>query len=153
MIKRQTSEQIINLSKKIFNNGINSHKNIYKNNDIINTCYDLIEMINTLEKYYKEINTSSNIKDIKLNFKKKLSRLRPTNKRKLSLFEIGNSILAFNSNDKKYYGGIIIKVLDYSYIIKWNDKNLRINWGIKKPIISKKDKFALSFKDFKKNKK
>ena len=37
--------------------------------------------------------------------------------------------------------------------IKWNDTDLKINWGIKKPIISKKDKLALSFKDFKKNKK
>ena len=35
--------------------------------------------------------------------------------------------------------------------IKWNDPDLKINWGTKKPIISKKDKFALSLKDFKKN--
>ena len=35
--------------------------------------------------------------------------------------------------------------------IKWNDTDLKINWGIKKPIISKKDKFALSLKDLKKN--
>ena len=34
--------------------------------------------------------------------------------------------------------------------IKWNDSDLKINWGTKKPIISKKDKFALSLKDFKK---
>ena len=34
--------------------------------------------------------------------------------------------------------------------IKWNDIDLKINWGIKNPIISKKDKFALSLKDFKK---
>ena len=34
--------------------------------------------------------------------------------------------------------------------IRWNDKDLNINWGLKKPIISKKDKFALSFKDFNK---
>ncbi len=33
--------------------------------------------------------------------------------------------------------------------IKWNDPDLKINWGIKKPIVSKKDKFALSLKDFK----
>ena len=34
--------------------------------------------------------------------------------------------------------------------IKWNDIDLKINWGVKKPIISKKDKTALSLKDFKK---
>jgi len=34
--------------------------------------------------------------------------------------------------------------------IKYNDKKLKINWPIKKPIISKKDKNAKSFEDFKK---
>ena len=37
--------------------------------------------------------------------------------------------------------------------IKWNDTDLKINWGVKKPVISKKDKLALTFKDFEKNKK
>ena len=37
--------------------------------------------------------------------------------------------------------------------IKWDDVDLKINWGVKKPIISKKDKYALSFKDFKRNQK
>ncbi len=32
--------------------------------------------------------------------------------------------------------------------ILWNDVNLKIKWPIKKPIISKKDKNNLSFKDF-----
>ena len=36
--------------------------------------------------------------------------------------------------------------------IKCDDTDLKINWGIKKPIISKKDKLALSFKDFERNK-
>ena len=34
--------------------------------------------------------------------------------------------------------------------IIWNDKDLKINWPIKKLIISKKDKNNLSFSDFKK---
>ena len=33
--------------------------------------------------------------------------------------------------------------------IKWDDKNLKINWKIKKPIISSKDKKNISFKKFK----
>ena len=33
--------------------------------------------------------------------------------------------------------------------ILWNDKDLKINWGIKNPIISKKDKLASKFKDIK----
>ena len=31
----------------------------------------------------------------------------------------------------------------------WNDKDLKINWNIKKPILSSKDKINLHFKDFK----
>ena len=37
--------------------------------------------------------------------------------------------------------------------IKWDDVDLKINWGVKKPIISKKDKLALSFKDFRRSQK
>ena len=33
--------------------------------------------------------------------------------------------------------------------INWNDKDLKIKWPIKKPIISKKDKNAISFLKFK----
>ena len=32
--------------------------------------------------------------------------------------------------------------------INWNDKDLKIKWPIKKPIVSKKDKKNLSFKDY-----
>jgi dTDP-4-dehydrorhamnose 3,5-epimerase len=32
--------------------------------------------------------------------------------------------------------------------IKWNDEDLKIKWPIKKPILSKKDKEAISFSDF-----
>tara|TARA_B110000003_G_scaffold246232_1_gene256600 strand:+ start:793 stop:1314 length:522 start_codon:yes stop_codon:yes gene_type:complete len=35
--------------------------------------------------------------------------------------------------------------------INFNDKNLKIKWPNKRPIISKKDKDAISFLDFKKN--
>ncbi len=38
----------------------------------------------------------------------------------------------------------------YEVGIKYNDKDLKIIWPIKKPIISKKDKNNLSFKEFKK---
>tara|TARA_Y100000590_G_C15301102_1_gene856349 strand:- start:103 stop:633 length:531 start_codon:yes stop_codon:yes gene_type:complete len=34
--------------------------------------------------------------------------------------------------------------------IMWNDKNLKIKWPTKKPIISKKDKNNITFKEFKK---
>ena len=34
--------------------------------------------------------------------------------------------------------------------IRWNDKDLKIKWSIKNPIISKQDKSNLTFKEFKK---
>ena len=34
------------------------------------------------------------------------------------------------------------------HTIIWNDKDLNINWGVKKPIISKKDKKGISFKKY-----
>ncbi len=34
--------------------------------------------------------------------------------------------------------------------LKYNDKDLKINWPINKPVISKKDKSAISLQDFKK---
>tara|TARA_B100001123_G_C15246289_1_gene1001056 strand:- start:316 stop:852 length:537 start_codon:yes stop_codon:yes gene_type:complete len=36
----------------------------------------------------------------------------------------------------------------YERVINWNDKKLKINWLVKKPIISKKDKKAISLKDY-----
>ncbi len=40
----------------------------------------------------------------------------------------------------------------YERSIKWNDEDLSINWNIKKPIISKRDSLASSFKEIIKNK-
>ena len=37
---------------------------------------------------------------------------------------------------------------DHERTILWNDKKLNINWPIKKPLLSKKDKVGLNFKDF-----
>ena len=42
-----------------------------------------------------------------------------------------------NYRDKKSEMGIL-----------WSDKQLKINWPIKKPLLSKKDKNNISFKDF-----
>ena len=39
---------------------------------------------------------------------------------------------------------------NYEITLNWNDNDLNIDWGIKNPIISKKDKKGISLKDFKK---
>jgi|TARA_Y100000389_G_scaffold199798_1_gene238886 dTDP-4-dehydrorhamnose 3,5-epimerase len=36
----------------------------------------------------------------------------------------------------------------YERILKWNDKDLKINWGIKKPILSLRDQNGQSFAEF-----
>lgn len=38
---------------------------------------------------------------------------------------------------------------DSESCIRWNDPELRIDWGIKNPILSEKDKISPMFKDFK----
>ena len=38
----------------------------------------------------------------------------------------------------------------HEVILVWNDKDLKIKWPIKKPILSKKDKTALTFSEYKK---
>ena len=49
---------------------------------------------------------------------------------------------------------IIYKCSNYRHsnsekTLSWNDKKLKINWPIKKPILSKKDKNGLSLEDLK----
>ena len=41
---------------------------------------------------------------------------------------------------------------NYERSIRWNDEDLDINWGIKKPIISKRDSKASTLKEYIKNK-
>ena len=36
-------------------------------------------------------------------------------------------------------------------VIMWNDKDLKINWPVKKPLISLKDKKNISFKEYRQN--
>ncbi len=36
----------------------------------------------------------------------------------------------------------------YERVIKWDDKNLKIKWGIKKPILSNRDRNGKNFTDF-----
>ena len=46
------------------------------------------------------------------------------------------------------YGISNYRSTKYESGILWNDKSLKIKWPIKKPIISRKDKFNITFKKF-----
>jgi dTDP-4-dehydrorhamnose 3,5-epimerase len=47
-----------------------------------------------------------------------------------------------------YYGCSNYREKNYEIGIQWNDKNLKIKWPIKKPILSKKDLSNISFKEY-----
>lgn len=47
-----------------------------------------------------------------------------------------------------YYGCTNYREKNHEIGIMWNDNDLKINWPIKKPIISNKDKKNFSFKEF-----
>jgi dTDP-4-dehydrorhamnose 3,5-epimerase len=57
----------------------------------------------------------------------------------------------FCSLDKEnivYYGCTNYREKDKEIGILWNDKDLRIKWPVKKPILSKKDSKNISFKEY-----
>ena len=64
-----------------------------------------------------------------------------------------HGILGLDKENILHYACSNYRDLKSEVSIKWDDVDLKINWGVKKPIISKKDRLAISFKDFKKNKK
>jgi len=47
-----------------------------------------------------------------------------------------------------YYGCSNYRKKKYEIGIMWNDKNLKIKWPIKKPILSKKDLSNISFQEY-----
>jgi dTDP-4-dehydrorhamnose 3,5-epimerase len=47
-----------------------------------------------------------------------------------------------------YYGCTNYREKNHEIGIIWNDKDLKINWPIKKPIMSLKDKLNFSFKEY-----
>ena len=49
-----------------------------------------------------------------------------------------------------YYYSTNYRSEKYETGLHWNDRNLKIKWPIKRPIITKKDKNNFTFKEFKK---
>ena len=59
-----------------------------------------------------------------------------------------HGFLCLSKNCGVYYKCTNYRDKKSEVTIKWNDKNLRINWPIKKPILSKKDRKGISFLEF-----
>ncbi len=64
-----------------------------------------------------------------------------------------HGILGLDKENILHYGCSNYRDPKSEVSIKWDDKDLKINWGVKKPIISKKDKLAISLREFKMKKK
>ena len=75
--------------------------------------------------------------------------LNEKNKKQVWIPEgFAHGFLALDKENIVHYFCSNYRDLKSEVSIKWNDIDLKINWGIKKPIISKKDKSALSLKNF-----
>ena len=59
-----------------------------------------------------------------------------------------HGFLCLSSNCGVYYKCTNYRDKKSETTILWNDKDLNINWPIKNPLLSKKDKKGLDFKEF-----
>ena len=60
-----------------------------------------------------------------------------------------HGFLCLSKNCAVYYKCTNYRDKNSETTIKWDDKNLNIQWPIKKPLLSKKDKVGIRFLDFK----
>ena len=61
-----------------------------------------------------------------------------------------HGFLSLKKENIVYYMCTNYRSPDHEVALLWNDKDLKIQWPVKNPIISKKDKNSLKFKEFKK---
>jgi len=99
---------------------------------IFDVCVDIRKKSNTFGKYFSIILSEKNSK---------------------SIFIPPGFAHGFCALENKTY--VIYSCTKYRNIksevsIHYNDKDLKIKWPIKRPIVSKKDQLAMSFSDFKK---
>ena len=59
-----------------------------------------------------------------------------------------HGFLCLSDNCGVYYKCTSYRDKKSETTILWNDKDLNINWPIKKPLLSKKDEIGLEFKEF-----
>lgn len=137
LIKKKFNFQITSVSKKNVIRGLHFQKinpqgkyvSVLKGK-IIDICVDLRKDSKTFGKYFKLIMSEKNC---------------------LSIFIPPGFAHGFAAIDKENI--VIYSCTNYRHKnsecgIIWNDKDLNINWGIKNPIISNKDKKNKKFKFF-----
>ena len=98
---------------------------------IVDVAVDLREKSKTFGKHYKVILSDKNAKSIFI----------PAG--------FAHGFLGLEKENIVYYTCTNYRSKENEVGIIWNDKDLKINWPIKKPILSKKDKSNYTFSDFK----
>ncbi len=99
---------------------------------IIDVVVDLRKKSKTYGKHYKIILSDENAKSIFI----------PAG--------FAHGFLALKKENIIYYTCTNYRSAKHEVGILWNDKDLKIKWPIKNPVISKKDKKNMKFTDFKK---
>ena len=99
---------------------------------IIDVVVDLRKKSKTYGKHYKIILSDANAKSIFI----------PAG--------FAHGFLALKKENIIYYTCKNYRTAKHEVGILWNDKDLKIKWPIKNPVISKKDKKNIKFTDFKK---
>ena len=99
---------------------------------IFDVVVDVRKKSKTFGKHYKTILSANNAKSIFI----------PTG--------FAHGFLGLENENIIYYTCTNYRAEKNEIGILWNDKDLKINWPVKKPIISKKDKKNIQFKKFKK---
>ena len=99
---------------------------------IIDVVVDLRKKSRTYSKHYKTILSDENAKSIFI----------PAG--------FAHGFLALKKENIIYYTCTNYRSAKHEVGILWNDKDLKIKWPIKNPVISKKDKKNIKFTEFKK---
>ena len=98
---------------------------------IFDVAVDLRKNSPTYGKYFSIILSSKNCKSLYI----------PPN--------FAHGFLSLDKENYVLYSNTKYRSKKYETGLKWNDKNLKIRWPIKKPILSQKDKKNYEFKNFK----
>ena len=137
LIKKKFKFQITSLSKKNVLRGL--HLQVHKPQEkfltvlkgkILDVAVDLRRSSKTFGKHFKII----------LSEKKSNHLLIPKGFAHGFLSLEKESIVLYNCSTYRYKKG--------ERSIIWNDKDLKIRWGIKNPVVSKKDQKGLTLKEF-----
>jgi len=137
LIKNRMVFSVVSSSKKNVIRGLHFQK---KNSqakfvtvikgEILDVAVDLRKNSKTFGKYYKIILNEKNSKFL----------LIPKG--------FAHGFLAKKKENIVLYGCSNYRDQSEERSIAWNDKKISINWGIKKPIVSKRDAGAMSFGEF-----